>query len=181
MFEFVLKTTLPIAAGWVVLALLYDKVYKKLYSNDESVYNPTSTGVKKPDAKNVKSNTLTGITAVKRSSSFLLEDEKKANEANEEKVIEENDTEKIIEPAPVLEVLDSPPSPIAVPLDADVEAKILNEVTSIFHNDVFDKFQNFVTEDEIAECKREETQYFKSDEYEDIYMDSPYVSHTISI
>lgn len=180
MIEFVLRTTVPLAACWVAIALLYDKVYKKLYAKDESVYNPTSTGVKKPDAKNVKSNTLTGITAVKRSSSFLLEDEKKANEANEAN--EEKETKEIEATAknmPVLEVLAPTPSPISVPLDA--ETTTLNEVTSIFHNHIFDKFKDYISEDEIEECKREETTYFKSDEYDDIYMDTPYVSHTISI
>lgn len=179
MIEFVLRTTVPIAACWVAIALLYDKVYKKIYSKDESVYNPTNTGVKKPDAKNVKSNTLAGITAVKRSSSFLLEDEKKANEANEEKETKETEIEATAKNLPVLEVLTPTPSPISVPLDT--ETTTLNEVTSVFNNHVFDKFQDYISEDEIEECKREETKYFKSDEYDDIYMDTPYVSHTISI
>ncbi len=95
MIEFIATTTLPTAGAWIILSLLYDKFYIKLFGNDESVYNPTNTGTKKPIVKEISKNDLKGITAIKKTnltSSSLNENKINTNQKDETK-LEEISTE----------------------------------------------------------------------------------------
>lgn len=171
MFEFLLKTTIPVAAGWVTLAFLYDKVYKKLYT-DESVYNPTSTGVKKLEKKELNKDSLKGITAAKKNSAKLL-DESVENEGTEDKSLKDtkennqdvNSAEKITTTIPLLTI-------------PTIDKK---EYKEELNGDRF-KISLFSTNDELAEDElNDETLLFKDDTHDDIYVDSPLTSHEITL
>lgn len=154
MIKFITTTTLPIAGAWIVLSLLYDKFYIKLFGNDESVYNPTNTGTKKPIVKEISKNDLKGITAIKKTnltSSPLNENEINANQKDDTK-LEEISTEDNYE-----NVFDE---------------RIGHTITNI---------TDLLTKDEIEELAEwEEIKTFKDDTQTDIYSDTPTVSHTIN-
>lgn len=95
MIKFITTTTLPIAGAWIILSLLYDKFYIKLFGSDESIYNPTNTGTKKPVIKEISKNDLKGITAIKKTNLTSItpnEDETNATSRDEIK-LEEISTE----------------------------------------------------------------------------------------
>lgn len=155
MIKFITTTTLPIAGAWIVLSLLYDKFYIKLFGNDESVYNPTNTGTKKPIVKEISKNDLKGITAIKKTnltSSSLNENEINATQEDETK-LEEISTEDSYE-----NVFDK---------------RIGHTITNI---------TDLLTNDEIEALEEwEEIKIFKDDTQTDIYCDTPTVSHTIHL
>lgn len=171
MFEFLLKTTIPVAAGWVTLALLYDKFYKKLYT-DESVYNPTSTGVKKLDKKELNKDTLKGITAAKKNSQKLL-DESVENEA-ENKITTKNTAISSNDEKSAEEISIDTPLLTTPTIDKKEYKKEVSE-------DRF-KLSLYSTSDELTEDElNREILTFKDDTQDDIYFDSPITSHDITI
>lgn len=155
MIKFITTTTLPIAGAWIILSLLYDKFYIKLFGNDESVYNPTNTGTKKPVIKEISKNDLKGITAIK-----------KTNLAN----IPPNENEIIVNHKD-----ESKPEEIST---EDNFGNVFNE--RIGHT--ITNITDLLTKDEIEELAEwEEIKIFKDDTQTDIYGDTPTVSHTIHL
>lgn len=153
MIEFIATTTLPTAGAWIILSLLYDKFYIKLFGNDESVYNPTNTGTKKPIVKEISKNDLKGITAIKKTnltSSPLNENEINTNQKDETK-LEEISTEDNFG-----NVFDE---------------RIGHTITNI---------TDLLTKDEIEELAEwEAIKTFKDETQSDVYGDTPTVSHII--
>ncbi len=155
MIKFITTTTLPIAGAWIILSLLYDKFYIKLFGSDESIYNPTNTGTKKPVIKEISKNDLKGITAIKKTNLTSItpnEDETNATSRDEIK-LEEISTEDNYE-----NVFDE---------------RIGHTITNI---------TDLLTKDEIEElAELEAIKTFKDETQIDIYGDTPTVSHTIHL
>lgn len=155
MIKFITTTTLPIAGAWIILSLLYDKFYIKLFGNDESVYNPTNTGTKKPVIKEISKNDLKGITAIKKTNlANIPPNEGEINAIYQDK----SNLEKISTEANYENVFDE---------------LIGHTITNI---------TDLLTKDEVKElAELEEIKTFKDDTLTDIYGDTPTVSHTIHL
>lgn len=155
MIKFITTTTLPIAGAWIILSLLYDKFYIKLFGNDESVYNPTNTGTKKPVIKEISKNDLKGITAIKKTNlANIPPNEGEINALYQDK----SNLEEISTEANYENVFDE---------------LIGHTITNI---------TDLLTKDEVKELAEwEEIKTFKDDTQIDIYGDAPTVSHTIHL
>jgi hypothetical protein len=153
MIEFIATTTLPTAGAWVILSLLYDKFYIKLFKNDESVYNPTNTGTKKPIVKEISKNDLKGITAIKKINlTSITPNEDETNAAHQD----ETKLEEIFTDVNYENVFDE---------------RIGHTITNI---------TDLLTKDEIEELTEwEEIKTFKDETQSDVYGDTPTVSHII--
>lgn len=155
MIEFIATTTLPTAGVWVILSLMYDKFYVKLFKNDESVYNPTNTGTKKPIVKEISKNDLKGITALKKTNLTSIPPNEKENDSINQK---EGDSEEVATEKNYENVF---------------EERIGHTMTNI---------ANLLTKDEIEELADwESIKIFKDDTKTDIYGDTPTVSHIIHL
>ena len=155
MIKFITTTTLPIAGAWIILSLLYDKFYIKLFGSDESVYNPTNTGTKKPVIKEISKNDLKGITAIKKTNLANIPPNENEIIANHE---DESKSEEISTEANFENVFDE---------------RIGRTITNI---------TDLLTKNEIEELAEwGEIKTFKDDTQTDIYGDTPTISHTIHL